>query len=110
MSRREEKETSRSEANARLQKLEQMVHGFFQQSGVASPITYTPPQASTGGHLRQGTEASYVGANHWEAILESIHDIQDYFKSDSDNSTTPSSQEESTSSVDIVFAGLEPCR
>lgn len=108
MPRREEKETSRSEANARLQKLEQMVHSFVQQSSVASPITNNSPQAPTGGHLRQGTETSYVGATHWEAILESIHDIQGYFKSDSDKSTTPSSEGESTTGVDVVFGQLEP--
>lgn len=37
-----------------------------------------PSTRTTGGHIsRNGTETPYVGATHWTAILESIHDIRD---------------------------------
>ena len=121
-------ETSKSEAHVRLRGLEQMVHGFLQSSMIGPPTgmpgdmalnvelqdlaDYTPLQntgASTGGHLsRQGTETSYVGATHWEAILESIHDIQYYFESDHETSPSLSSQAESKNSLDVVLGHLEP--
>ncbi|KAH8902767.1 hypothetical protein BR93DRAFT_235495 [Coniochaeta sp. PMI_546] len=95
----------RKEVQTRLQQLEQLVNELLSQGSVpgdhvvasppesllstdnagatASPETshhHRPdaPSAATGGHIsKNGTEMSFVGATHWAAILESIHDIRD---------------------------------
>ncbi|KUJ13323.1 uncharacterized protein LY89DRAFT_785050 [Mollisia scopiformis] len=105
-SRHKDKETSGSEANARLRRLEEMVQGLIQESGLAKQSTYASPRVSAGEHLRQGTEVSYIGATHWEAILESIHDVQDYFESDSDSSFV-ATRTDRLSDV-IVLGQLQP--
>ncbi|KAL1881444.1 hypothetical protein VTK73DRAFT_3962 [Phialemonium thermophilum] len=41
------------------------------------------PLDGTGGHLsKEGVETSFVGATHWAAILEGIHDLQDYVETE----------------------------
>lgn len=130
--RREER--SRSEAHTRLQRLEGIVNDLIQSSVPNGPITGTPaggpdvlnankahdlatayespPLSSAGGHLStQGTETSYIGATHWEAVLEGIHDLQDYFAADSDNETSPSQSSQAgpspASGPDVVFGNLQ---
>lgn len=85
----------------RLQRLEEMIGGLVgdergavgglpqSSSSSGSPAATTgttvssPAQRSntyhTGGHLStSGTEMRFVGATHWAAVLESLHEIQGY--------------------------------
>ncbi|KAK3937918.1 fungal-specific transcription factor domain-containing protein, partial [Diplogelasinospora grovesii] len=69
----------------RLQKLEEMVNGLITSSRQAT-ATARCDSTGTGGHLSSsGTEVSFIGATHWEAILESIHDLQAYLEPDPDD-------------------------
>lgn len=68
-----------SEAQLRLQKLEDMVTTLMEDRnpGSGSPIEMLSSQlskASTAGHLDvQGSESNYVGATHWTSILENVY-------------------------------------
>ena len=89
------KSSRASEAQLRLQKLEQMVTGLMQttqgRSGYRTEGTLHDeaidqrledlsikkslhaPDASLGGHLDvNGSESSYLGATHWATILENV--------------------------------------
>ncbi|KAB5577559.1 fungal-specific transcription factor domain-containing protein [Coniochaeta sp. 2T2.1] len=95
----------RQEVQTRLQQLEQLVNGLLSQgpanagqTAISPPDSLSPPEnepvtagtdaaasqrpdgplAATGGHIsRNGNEMPFVGATHWTAVLESIHDIRD---------------------------------
>lgn len=95
----------RQEVQTRLQQLEQLVSGLLSQRPATNgQVASSPPESSsspndpaatssseasppdrsdassatTGGHIsRTGVEMPFVGATHWAAILESIHDIRD---------------------------------
>ena len=84
-----------SEAQIRLQKLEQMVSGLLEKTkaGTGQRVDETPhdvtvdqrlkdlsvqsslesSQASTGGYLDvHGSKSNYFGATHWAAVLENV--------------------------------------
>lgn len=112
---------SRQEVHSRLQELEELVNGLLSKRSVTSGHVVAPtpeslsstdnlaasagPDAShlhtpdaasaaTGGHIsRNGIEMPFIGATHWAAILESIHDIRDCLEvgeGDHNNAPRPS--------------------
>ncbi|KAK7946789.1 uncharacterized protein PG986_011110 [Apiospora aurea] len=127
---------SRPLLQVRLQKLEDMVNGLVQNAGsqdgsiasVASssdprsevemrsdfstpPSTVTTAVTSNSGASYGHTqpENGYVGATHWSAILESIHDIRGIVEaepSEEDSSPSPppqSSSSHQTREMDVVY-------
>ncbi|KAI0164458.1 fungal-specific transcription factor domain-containing protein [Hypoxylon sp. FL1284] len=116
----------------RLQKLEEMVNGLVyapqhrEPAALGTPsssdqraeITETrsdlssPPSLSSGATLvptREG-EHKYVGATHWSAILDSIHDIQGILGSETDPQSTPSPPPQGFDQdhPDVVFGRQPP--
>jgi hypothetical protein len=77
-----------SEAQLRLRKLEEMVNSLIQHKpgsespGREHPLTDPvadssldlPPDGPTGGQLKNnnGSESNYLGATHWQAILQNV--------------------------------------
>ena len=127
--------SNRSEAQFRLQKLEEMVTGLMQASSSSSPHSSSSDSAtidrqmedlsvsfqtipdrselSPKGHLdTHGLERCYQGATHWTTILENIHDIRGLIDSTSVDSTTEQSQGYALPSLpegpDIVFNANQP--
>lgn len=99
---------SKAEAQARLQRLEEMVSGLLKQGAGGSPggdassvkstakeqngkaiedaegrLTAMDGEVAAAGRLgAREAESFYVGATHWQSILDSIRDVKDYFDSD----------------------------
>ncbi|KIN05755.1 hypothetical protein OIDMADRAFT_175917 [Oidiodendron maius Zn] len=81
-----------SEAQLRLRKLEEMVHSLIKHKpesessdgddSLADPpadssLHLLPSEASSSSRLKNnGSESNYLGATHWQAILQNIRDIQ----------------------------------
>ena len=120
----------RSEAQLRLQKLEDMVTGLMQttsakengSSSVSSAdvdrrmkdlsvsLQSSPPTSEpvSSGHLdKNGLERNYQGATHWTTILDNIHDIQGFL--DSNEQTSPETPNtEPPEAPDIIFETMQP--
>ncbi|KAJ9156179.1 Zn 2cys6 transcription factor [Pleurostoma richardsiae] len=78
-----------------------------QRQQLNTPDDEATPEStsSTGGHLRnQGPETSFVGATHWAAVLESIHDIQVYLEAEVDGPPVlVSHQDQATGAPDLLL-------
>jgi hypothetical protein len=133
---------SKAEMQRRLQRLEEMISGLVGDGKAAlggsrqslsssgSPATTgttasSPAQRSgftaynTGGHLStSGTEMKFVGATHWAAVLESLHDIQGYLADADaepgvdvemgDEPARAPSSESLREEPDLLFGAMEP--
>ena len=122
--------STRTEAQLRLQKLEEMVTGLMQASppsstDISSLNNSTVDQrmkdmsislqslpkdsvSPSNGHLdSNGLERNYQGATHWTTILANIHDIQGFLDSNNDVSDeiSPPNRPEAP---DILFGTTQP--
>ncbi|OIW28961.1 hypothetical protein CONLIGDRAFT_554311, partial [Coniochaeta ligniaria NRRL 30616] len=101
----------RQEVHTRLQQLEQLVNRLLSQGTDASPPHRSDnASATTGGHMSiNGTEMPFVGATHWTAILESIHDIRDCLEEaegEPDDASSPS-EPRTANKLDPLFGITE---
>lgn len=122
--------STKTEAQLRLQKLEEMVTGFMQTDSPNSTATVSAnstmvdqrmeelsvsfqssprdTEPVSNGYLdRNGVERNYQGATHWTTILKNIHEIQGFLDSDTQLSVG-SSARDPPEAPDIVFGTMQP--
>ncbi|RSM10475.1 hypothetical protein CEP52_003612 [Fusarium oligoseptatum] len=90
-------DSSRREMQSKVAKLEEIVKRLAAASGGQRKVESCP---------RDGSDAAYHGETSWEAVFQSIHDIQSVLNTEEDEEEQQPEGPENLPALDIVLGGV----